>query len=93
MLTDEELWENMGRVLDDRSRRIVEMRAQGHKLQEIADEFSVSQTRIRQLYKIALERLRGCLKDWSDINLQEGACKESCVRNAVWVEPLTRFQQ
>jgi RNA polymerase sigma factor (sigma-70 family) len=71
MLTDKELWETVRRVLDDRDRRIVEMRIQGHKLQGIADEFGVSQTRIRQLYMTALERLRNCLTDWSDINLQD----------------------
>jgi RNA polymerase sigma factor (sigma-70 family) len=52
------------RVLDDRSRRIVELRTfEGYELQAIAEEFGVSQTRIRQIFTRALEKLSRRLAD------------------------------
>jgi RNA polymerase sigma factor (sigma-70 family) len=52
------------RILDKRSRKIVEQRNDdGFTLQEIAKEYGVSHTRIRQIYREALEKLRAYLTD------------------------------
>jgi RNA polymerase sigma factor (sigma-70 family) len=67
MLIEEEekrqLREAAERVLDHRSRRIVELKTEGYTFAEIAVEFGVSARRIGQLYSRALEKLRVYLSD------------------------------
>jgi RNA polymerase sigma factor (sigma-70 family) len=62
-LLKERLRRALERVLDDRSRRIVELRTAGYTFPEIAEEIPVSRERIGQIYRRALEKLSRCLTD------------------------------
>jgi RNA polymerase sigma factor (sigma-70 family) len=57
----EQLRHALERVLDDRSRRIVELRTAGYTFPQIAEELPLSRERIREIYRRALEKLRRSL--------------------------------